>query len=393
MRRPLYFFALFLVLYELATYLTNDMILPGMMQVITEYHAGQNYVALSMGYYLLGNCATLLFVGILSEHFGKQRIILFGNAFFLLCMLFIMLSPNIHIFMLWRFFSGMGLSVISLAYALIHEYFDDRSAVKLTALMGNITVLAPLAGPALGSMIVYFFSWRYIFGLTAIMATLSFWGLLKYTPGSGVSQSQSTPSTLSAYQTILRHPEFLRGTLLAIFLMLPLFIWISQAPNLILYKLKQNYFHYGVYQVISLSGLALSSIVMQFIAGKFSISQLIKVGVYLVITGVIISLFGFRHIHFVIVGMFIYNLGLGLANGCVTRLVMTLKGLPSGMVATLFGFIEMVFLIIGIVLTNKIAHHYNYNLLSFTASICFCGISAVLLARPYLALQRTRAWE
>lgn len=287
----------------------------------------------------------------------------------------------------------MGLSVISLAYALIHEHFDDRSAVKLTALMGNITVLAPLAGPALGSMIVCFFSWRYVFGVTAVMAAVSFCGLLKYTPSSGRHKLQSAPSTLASYQTILRHPEFLRGTLLAIFLMLPLFIWISQAPNLILYKLKQNYFHYGVYQVISLSGLALSSIVMQFIAGKFPISQLIKVGVYLVITGVIISLFGFRHIGFVVVGMFIYNLGLELANGCVTRLVMTLKGLPSGMVATLFGFIEMVFLIIAITIANKIAHHYDYNLLSFTASICFGGIGALLLARPYIALQRARAWE
>lgn len=109
MRRPLYLFAVFLVLYELATYLTNDMILPGMMQVIAEYHAGQSYVALSMGYYLLGNCVTLLFVGILSEHFGKACVILYGNVFFLLCILFIMLSPNIHIFMLWRFFFRNGI--------------------------------------------------------------------------------------------------------------------------------------------------------------------------------------------------------------------------------------------------------------------------------------------
>ena len=394
MRRPLYLFAVFLVLYELATYLSNDMILPGMMQVIAEYHATQNYVALSMTYYLLGNCTCILLIGVLAEHFGKRQVILLGNLFFLFCSIAIMFSRNIHMFMAWRFLSGLGLAVISLAYSLIHAHFDDKSAVKLTALMGNITVLAPLAGPAIGSVLVSVLSWRYVFIMTAIMAALSFFGLLKYTPASTVNKADEGTlpigSGFKAYRAILLHPEFLRGTMLAIFLLMPLMIWISQAPNLILYTLHQSYFHYGIYQVISLGGLAISSVLMQCIADKYSISQLIKIGVWLVIAGLILSLCGFQYIYFVVGGMLIYNLGLGLSLGCVMRIVMSINGVPSGMVSTLFGFIEMGFLVAGIAMANKIAHHYDYSLQSFVLTICFFGLIAALMSKSYIVLYRDR---
>jgi DHA1 family multidrug/chloramphenicol efflux transport protein-like MFS transporter len=395
MLRPLYLFAVFLVLFELAAYLTNDMILPGMIQVIAEYHATQNYVALSMSYYLLGDCSCILLVGVLAEHFGKRRIILIGNLVFLLCIIMIMFSRNIHIFMAWRFFAGMGLAVISLAYAVIHENFNDKEAVKLTAIMGNVTVLAPLAGPALGSLVVAYFSWRAVFTITAFMALLSFWGMLKYTPHrpDKLPDAPLSPSWLKSYQTILYHPEFLRGTLLAAFLLLPVFIWISQAPNLIFYTLHQGYRHYAIYQVISLGGLALSSVLMQFIAGKFPISQLIKTGVCLSATGLVLSLFGFHHIYFVVMGMFVYNLGMGLATGPIIRLLMSIKGVPSGMVASLYGFIQMMLLVIGIMVSNKIAHYFHYSLLSFTAMTCCFGLVAMIMLQRYLALHRGRAWE
>jgi DHA1 family multidrug/chloramphenicol efflux transport protein-like MFS transporter len=396
MLRPLYLFAVFLVLFELAAYLTNDMILPGMIQVIAEYHATQNYVALSMSYYLLGNCSCILLIGVLAEHFGKRRIILIGSLGFLLCVLLIMFSPNIHVFMAWRFFAGMGLAVISLAYALIHEHFNDKDAVKLTSIMSNITVLAPLAGPALGSLLVAYFSWRAVFVITALMAALSFLGMLKYTPRTPAKATRDAPaqqSWIKSYQTILYHPKFFRGVLLSACLSLPVFIWISQAPNLIFYTLHQGYRHYAIYQVISLGGLAISSVLMQFIAGKFRISQLIKVGVCLSATGLALSLFGFHQIYFIVIGMFVYNLGMGLASGPITRLLMSIKGVPSGMVASLYGFIQMILIVTAIIVSNKIAHHFNYSLLNFAIIICFFGLVTMTMLPHYLALHRDRAWQ
>src|SRR3990167_5379310 len=101
--RPLHLFALFFVLHELVAYLANDMIMPGMLQVIQEFHAPQTYVALSLNFYILGNCVLLLFVGGMSERYGKRLIMLLGNLFFLIFTLTVTVSQNIYQFIFWRF--------------------------------------------------------------------------------------------------------------------------------------------------------------------------------------------------------------------------------------------------------------------------------------------------
>ncbi len=133
----MYLFALFLVLYEFATYSANDMIMPGMIQVVNDFHAPLSYVALSLSFYILGNGIFLIIAGFLSERHGKRLIMLAGNLLFLIFTIVILFSHNIHQFILWRFFQGSGMSIIAIGYALIHEYFNDKNAIKLRCLDGQ----------------------------------------------------------------------------------------------------------------------------------------------------------------------------------------------------------------------------------------------------------------
>ncbi|MEN9946847.1 MAG: hypothetical protein RLZZ293_1233, partial [Pseudomonadota bacterium] len=49
--RRLYWFAAFLVLYEFTVYSANDMIMPGMLDVVTSFNASITYVASSLSLY------------------------------------------------------------------------------------------------------------------------------------------------------------------------------------------------------------------------------------------------------------------------------------------------------------------------------------------------------
>src|SRR5580700_1838030 len=138
----MYLFALFLVLYEFTTYSANDMIMPGMLQVVQYFHVAEYYVAASLSFYILGNCAFILMAGFLAQKYGKRQVILLGNFLFLLFTIIIIFSHTIYEFMLWRFLQGAGLAIIAIAYAIIHENFNDRDAIKLIALMANVSLLA-----------------------------------------------------------------------------------------------------------------------------------------------------------------------------------------------------------------------------------------------------------
>ena len=47
----------------------------------------------------------------------------------------------------------MGICFYFIGYAAIHESSDAVEAVKITSLLANIAIFAPLAGPVLGEVL------------------------------------------------------------------------------------------------------------------------------------------------------------------------------------------------------------------------------------------------
>lgn len=389
----MYLFALFLVIYEFTAYSANDMIMPGMIQVVKYFNVPVYYVALSFSFYVLGNCAFLLTAGYLAERFGKAKIIIAGNILFLLFTILIIYSITIHQFLLWRFLQGIGLCIIAIGYALIHEKFNDKTAIKLQSLMANVSLLAPLIGPALGSLIVSFFTWQYIFWVTACLAVLTLIGLFQFTPRDQKYKATITvPEVMKNYVQILKNKQFFLGMLCSTLLIMPLVVWISEAPNFILYKLKLGYTQYVIYQIISIGGLTISSIAMQFVVGRFRMYTIVMLGSILVLIGSIITLFGSNNIAIISAGLFMNALGLGFANGCLWRLVMTIKGYPHAMLASMGGFVQTLFMAVGVTIVNEVISYYQFSFASFIFSIFIFGFAAFVLTTFYISDYRDRSW-
>lgn len=392
--RKLYFFALFLVLYELATYLANDMIMPGMIQVVDQFKASQSAVALSMSLYIFGNFTFILFAGIFAEYYGKRRTLLLGNFLFLLFSFLTIFSLNIHQFMILRFLSGIGLAIIGIGYALIHSNFNDKDAIKVTALMANVAILAPLLGPLFGSIIVMYFKWHMVFIITTLMGIMSWVGLFYFAPRKEVLPTP-VPFTnlIGVYFKILKHKPFIIGTLLGVFAALPILIWIAQAPNLILYALKDSYWAFAVYQLISVGGIIVSGFLMQFIAGKFKLVKLLKASMIIMIVGLTAAVLVSQSILAVSISQFVYTLGLGLLNACVYRLVMADKAFSGNMISSLMFCIQALIFVVGISITNEICEAFDFSLLSYTLSCLVLGAISLLFSGKFITLHKDRAWE
>lgn len=390
----MYLFALFFVIYEFTTYSANDMIMPGMVEIVKHFHAPVYYVALSMSLYILGNSFFILFASFFTERFGKRHVLLIGNFLFLLFTILLIFSTTIHMFMWMRFFQGVGLAIIAIGYALIHEKFNDKNAIKLISLMGNVAILAPMIGPIIGSVIMTYYSWQIIFYLTSILSAITLVGLAWFTPKDAVVTSQPPLKVLfKQYGEVLINKEFIHGTLCLVFALMTLLLWISQAPNIIFIKLHLDYTHYVIYQIISIGGLTLSSLLMQFIAGNYSIYKIVRVGGALVLIGSIVSLVTTKSILLITVGLGIYSFGIGLVNGCIIRLIMSIKGYTQSMIAAMVGFIETLAFFIAITVMNEYFIYFKFSLLSFTVLVFVFGLITYFYVNKYIEQYKERGWN
>ena len=56
-RKQAFVYAGFLVLYEFLTYIANDMIMPGMLEVVASFHGPESAIAMSLTAYVLGGAS------------------------------------------------------------------------------------------------------------------------------------------------------------------------------------------------------------------------------------------------------------------------------------------------------------------------------------------------
>lgn len=394
MNKKLYLFAFFLVIYEFTTYSANDMIMPGMLAVVEEFHAPLHFVALSLSFYMLGECFTQLWIGPLAERYGKRKIILYGVFSFLIFTIIIATSSNINQFMIGRLLQGSGMAFIAMGYALIHEKFDDKTAVKTIAIMGNVSIMAPLLGPLIGGIIVSYASWHYIFIVTLIFGIVAFIGLYRNTPQSANKIEQlNIKDVITHYKLILKSDNYLLGVICSIVSAMPLLIWIGLAPNLILYNLKLSYQYYIICQLITIGGLACSSICIQFIAGRWKFEQLILRGTYIAIAGVVFSLIMHSNIILLSIGLFFYSLGLGFSNGSIIRIIMSNKNLSQSMAASFMTFSQTLLFAIGIQISDFICGRFDYSSLSFTSSCLIFAVIALICNQKFARKIKDRQWQ
>lgn len=79
-----------------------------------------------------------------------------GVAYFVVMCLAILLAQTIEQFTLLRFLQGVSLCFIgAVGYAAIQESFEESVCIKITALMANVALIAPLLGPLAGAAWVH----------------------------------------------------------------------------------------------------------------------------------------------------------------------------------------------------------------------------------------------
>ncbi|NHZ90692.1 MFS transporter [Massilia sp. CCM 8733] len=365
-RQHLLYFSLFFILYELTVYLSNDMIMPAMPQVVREFQASNRHIGLSLSLFILGGSMLQIFLGPIADRIGKRKVMLAGVTLYLVATAFVPFSSSIGQFLTARFFQGMGSCFIFIGYAAIHELFDDAEAVKLTAMLSNTTVFAPLIGPVVGSAVISMFPWQSIFGIGFVLGCIAWLGLFTFMPRTEALKPPADLASIRAsYLTIVRNKKFMAGILIAAMAITPLTAWIGLSPLIIMEHMGKSYGTYILYQLVIFSGFIISTMAIQKLGDGFSLTRLIRQGAGLAVIGMLGAGLVYRHGHLFIVCMFIFSAGFGLFNGALIRLSLTATGVSMNLTSSAMSLLYCVTIAGGVEIYNLVCAHFNYSLASY----------------------------
>ena len=335
-------FPLCLVLYEFSTYIGNDMIQPGMLAVVAQYNAGLDWVPTSMTAYLAGGMFLQWLLGPLSDRIGRRPVMLTGVIWFIVTCLATLLAQNIEQFTFLRFLQGISLCFIgAVGYAAIQESFEEAVCIKITALMANVALIAPLLGPLVGAAWVHVLPWEGMFILFAALAAISFFGLQRAMPETAtrLGEKLSIKELGKDYKLVLRNVRFVAGALALGFVSLPLLAWIAQSPIIIISGEHLSSYEYGLLQVPIFGALIAGNLVLARLTSRKTVRSLI----------IMVSSHAYL---WMTAGLSIYAFGIGVANAGLVRLTLFASEMSKGTVSAAMGMLQMLIFTVGIELSK-----------------------------------------
>ncbi|MGK3142350.1 MFS transporter [Pantoea sp. C2G6] len=388
-------FPLSLVLFELVTYLAHDMIQPGMLLVTAEFRVGPEWVSTSLTAYLAGGILLQWLLGPLSDRIGRRPVMLCGAAFFMLSCVATHWVESIQQFVLLRFMQGISLCFIgAVGYATVQEAFTESLSIKMMALMANVALLAPLAGPLAGAAFLAVGEWRtlfWLFGALTALALAGLWYAMPETAGDR-QKSLSLRSILSGYAALLRDRQVTGGSLAIGLVTVPCLAWVALSPVILIQDAGLSRISYALLQLPVFAAMIAGNLTLGRLSGRLPIEQPIRLGIGPVIAGLAIAatatLVDPHSYGWLTAGLSLYGFGTGLVSAGLYRMTLFSSQAGKGSVAAMLGMVSILVIALGIEATK--AAYFRYGNGGFSLINLFCGLLWLGLVIAFLRESQRR---
>ncbi|KAJ8081862.1 hypothetical protein PM082_007708 [Marasmius tenuissimus] len=148
----------------------SSIVSPATFQVAAEFGITSNAIlGMITSIYVLGFAVGPLFIGPLSEVFGRSRVLQVSNVFFLVWNLACGFSKTTPQILVFRLLAGIGGSApFSIGGAVVGDTFHPEERGRAMALYSLGPMLGPALGPVAGGWIAEKTTWRWVFWSTSI---------------------------------------------------------------------------------------------------------------------------------------------------------------------------------------------------------------------------------
>ena len=152
--------------------LSTDMYLPSLPKMADYFGAATVVVNMTMVAFFISMAVGMLVLGPLSDRYGRKKTLIASLLLYMLASVMCAVTASIYFLIFMRIVQGIGAGgMVSLSIAIIKDCFEGQTRATALAVVQSMSVIAPIAAPVIGALIIQVSTWRTVFFvLTAIAA-------------------------------------------------------------------------------------------------------------------------------------------------------------------------------------------------------------------------------
>ena len=144
----------------------TDFYLPVLPEMTGYFHTTPPLASMSLTAGMIGLAAGQLFIGPLTDKYGRKRILVGSMLLFVVASLLCIFSGDIFMFNAMRGLQGLaGAGGIVIAKSMSADMYTGRELASFMALLGAINGIAPVCAPVVGGLMAGVTSWTGVFAV------------------------------------------------------------------------------------------------------------------------------------------------------------------------------------------------------------------------------------
>lgn len=262
-------------------------VVPSLPAIGTDFNASYSRVQLIVSLFLASVAVAQIFIGPLSDRFGRRPVLLCGFVVFILASATAPFAPSVDALIGIRIVQGAsGCVGIVLGRAIVRDLFEGRQAASMLGYVTMGLAMAPMVAPGIGGALQDFVGWTAIFWFMAVSGALCLAVTFAYVPETNLHRaaSMSFGSLFGNFSRLLRTPDFVLFTLSASLTSGVFFAFLGGVPYVAERLLGLTPSEYGVWFGTVAIGYAGGSFLTGRFTERFGISRMILAGSILGLT-------------------------------------------------------------------------------------------------------------
>lgn len=318
-QRAGFFFMPLLIVFVAVSLVGVAMYTPSLPAIAAGFGVPVATAQLTMTVYLIGFAAAQLFVGALSDRFGRKPVMVAGFLLFVAASTACAFAGDVETLIAARLFQAIGASVgIVVSRAIVGDRFGHGESARYMAYIGMAAGLTPALSPMVGGLVQVSVGWRGVFhtmtglGLVALLAAL-FALTESHRPERRVAAGFRTMA--AGFGVLMRDRRFLAYTVAAGAPTAMFFIFLAAGPVVMIGAKGVPPDLYGFYALCMPAGYITGNFLSSHLSPRIGIDRGIIIGNVVAAAGaVVITAIGITG-HFSALAFALPLAGIGIGNG------------------------------------------------------------------------------
>lgn len=271
--------------------LAMNMFLPSLPAMTAYFDTEYRLMQLSVALYLGMNAVMQIFLGPISDRYGRRPVLIGALIVFCFATIGCLLSQNIETFLAFRMIQAAIASGLVLGRAVVRDMSSSED--HAASMIGYVTMgmaLVPMIAPMIGGALDASFGWHATFALMLILGLLTLWLVWADLGETAQTRATSFRAQFEGYPELIRARRFWGYVAAAAFASGAFFAYLGGAPYVGSEVFNLSSFEFGIFFGAPALGYAVGNGISGRYTRRHGINRMVLWGTIASTAGMVLAL-------------------------------------------------------------------------------------------------------